>query len=158
MSITKTLTDTGTDVPMDHHVVSSAAVQWDNDQVYVIVRSFYSKASYEAGRRALAETPVMLKGVPPRNAELLDWVQAQLILPVDTTLSLNSYINRWQFSGGSIIDHAPQPDVATGDATTSTSSEPAAALLQYPTSTAEVDASASSSEPVVSDSGVSAPA
>jgi hypothetical protein len=95
---------------MDYHVVSSANSQYDNNQTYVIVRSYFSQASYEGGKRALAETPIMLMGVPPRGVEQLDWLQAQLVLPVDESISVNTYVNRWQFSGGQIVDHAPQPD------------------------------------------------
>jgi hypothetical protein len=110
MSIKKTLTDVGTDVPMAHHVVSTATVQWENNQTYVVVRSFFSQESYAASKRALAETPVMLMGIPARNADLIDWIQGQLVLPVDASISVNTYVNRWQFSGGEIVDHAPQAD------------------------------------------------
>jgi hypothetical protein len=161
MSIHKTLTDIGTDVPMDHHVVASANCQYDNNQTYVIVRSFFSQASYESGKRALAETPVMLMGVPPRGVEQLDWVQAQLVLPVDETVSTNTYVNRWQFSGGVVVDHAPQPDAPaapetpaaaqTVGAATQVSAEASAATAAQ----SEQDATATQASATTGDSAVS---
>jgi hypothetical protein len=125
MSIKLVLTDTGTAVPMEYHVIESAAAQYGNNQTYVVVRSFYSQDAYESSKRALAETPVMLLGTPPRNADLIDWVQAQLIAPVDTSLSLNAYLNRWQFTGGEIVDHAPQPDPVVATPTPTPTPTPA---------------------------------
>lgn len=162
MSIKLTLTDTGTGVPMDYHVVSMSNVQWENNQVYVTVRSWFSQDAYESSKRALAETPVLLPGLPVRNGDLLDWIQAQLILPVDPTIPLNTYVNRWQFSGGEIVDHRPQPDVEQQDpAPTPTPIPSPTDVSQEPSATGSDDsagtqATAGTEPPHADDSGTTA--
>lgn len=137
MGFKLTIEDAGTGVPMTYHVISSAAAQYANAQTYVVVSSYFSQDAYKAGKRPLGENPVMINALPAQNADLIDWVQGQLVLPVDPTVDAGRYLNRWGFSGGTDLDHEPQPAPVAAPAPT-----PTPAATPVPDTSGGVDTSA----------------
>lgn len=108
MGLNKVLTDSNTGVPMAYHVVINVNAQYLNDSTYITFACFFNKDAYTNGLRPLHQDQILLPGVPPQNADVLDWVQEQLIVPVDDTLNTNAFVNRWMFAGGTVADHSPQ--------------------------------------------------
>lgn len=107
MSIKKVLTDAGTDVPMEHHVINSVNAMYQNAATYITVSCYFSKAAYESGKRALHQDQILVAGLPGDNEDVIDWAQGKLIEAVDPDVNLNQYVNRWMLSGGEIVDRIP---------------------------------------------------
>jgi hypothetical protein len=112
MGIKKVLTDVNTDVPMEYHILDFVNVQYINGYTYATISSFFSKDSYTNSKRPLHQDQVQIIGVPPQGADVIDWVQGQLILPQEDTAQTVNLVNRWRLAGGEIIDHLPQAPVS----------------------------------------------
>lgn len=144
MGIKKVLTDVNTDVPMEYHIIDFVNVQYVNGVTYATISSYFTKDSYVAGKRPLHQDQVQLTGVPPQGADVLDWIQGQLVLPQEDTAQTVNLVNRWRFAAGEVVDHLPQapatvpvaataaePDLAVAPVT-----DQAAQLVEDPTASA----------------------
>lgn len=124
MGIKKVLTDVNTDVPMEYHIIDFVNVQYLNGCTYATISSYFTKDSYVNSKRPLHQDQVQLIGIPPQGADVLDWVQGQLILPKEETAATVNLVNRWRFADGEVIDHLPQaPAVTTPVETPPTTTE-----------------------------------
>lgn len=104
--IEKQIENEETGVLASCHVLSSVTIDYDNQSVSAVIKSFVSKDKKEAGKQPIFHNIVTIAAAPDYDLAPNEWVLKELIKPAPENVDLSQQYEaqKYIFAGGKIKD------------------------------------------------------